>query len=72
MNTAVWIPDLFMKRVVEGRRTVDAVPPDEVPDLHELYGRAFAERYRELEARAARGELHLHRTVRAARCGARC
>ena len=62
MNTAVWIPDLFMARVeADGPWTLFS--PDEVPDLHEIYGRAFAERYREAEARAARGELHLHRTV---------
>ena len=65
MNTAVWIPDLFMQRVeADGPWTLFS--PDEVPDLHEIYGRAFAERYREAEARAARGELHLHRTVPAA------
>jgi ribonucleoside-diphosphate reductase alpha chain len=62
MNTAVWIPDLFMERVeADGPWTLFS--PDEVPDLHEIYGRAFADRYRQAEARAARGELHLHRTV---------
>jgi ribonucleoside-diphosphate reductase alpha chain len=64
MNTAVWIPDLFMARVAaDGPWTLFS--PDEVPELHETYGRAFAERYRAAEARAVRGEMHLHRTVQA-------
>ena len=45
MNTAHWIPDLFMQRVAEdGHWTLFS--PDEVPELHDLYGRAFAEKYR--------------------------
>ena len=44
MNTANWVPDLFMQRVAEdGQWTLFS--PDEVPELHDLYGRAFAERY---------------------------
>jgi ribonucleoside-diphosphate reductase alpha chain len=65
MNTAVWIPDLFMARVAADLPWT-LFSPDEVPDLHETYGRAFGERYRAAEARAARGELRLHRTVPAA------
>ncbi len=62
MNTANWIPDLFMKRVQEeGDWTLFS--PDEVPDLHELYGRRFEERYREYEAMAERGELRLVKKV---------
>lgn len=63
-NTAGWIPDLFMKRV-----SADAdwtlFSPDEVPDLHDLYGRAFEERYEEYERMADRGEIRLFRRVRA-------
>ncbi len=64
MNTANWIPDLFMKRVLADESWT-LLSPDEVPDLHELYGRAFEERYLEYEAMAGRGELRLHKTVSA-------
>jgi ribonucleoside-diphosphate reductase alpha chain len=64
MNTANWVPDLFMQRVEEnGPWTLFS--PDEVPDLHDLYGKAFAERYAVYEAKAQRGELRVSRTVRA-------
>ena len=64
MNTSNWIPDLFMKRVVtDGPWTLFS--PDEVPDLHGLYGRAFEKRYEEYEAKAARGEMALHKTIQA-------
>lgn len=64
MNSANWIPDLFMQRVAEdGDWTLFS--PDETPDLHDLVGAAFAERYRYYEACAARGELRVHRTLRA-------
>ena len=63
MNTANWVPDLFMQRVFDdGDWTLFS--PNEVPDLHDLYGRAFAERYAEYEALAAQGKL-LHKKVRA-------
>ncbi len=62
MNTANWIPDLFMKRVLaDGSWTLFS--PDEVPDLHDLYGRAFEERYEQYEAKAARGEIALFKTL---------
>jgi ribonucleoside-diphosphate reductase alpha chain len=65
MNTANWVPDLFMKRVMEdGQWTLFS--PDETPDLHELYGRAFEDRYLEYEAMARRGEMALFKTVPAA------
>ena len=64
MNTANWVPDLFMQRV-EGDGNWTLLSPDEVPDLHELFGRAFSERYAFYEAKAARGELHVTRTVKA-------
>ncbi|MDR2031590.1 MAG: ribonucleoside-diphosphate reductase subunit alpha [Azoarcus sp.] len=62
MNTANWIPDLFMERVMEnGEWTLFS--PDEVPELHEKYGRAFAEAYVACEERAARGEIRLFRKM---------
>jgi len=64
MNTANWVPDLFMQRVAEdGEWTLFS--PDETPELHNLYGREFAERYRAYEAKADRGELRVFRRVRA-------
>ncbi len=64
MNTANWIPDLFMKRVVQnGHWTL--FNPSDTPDLHDLYGRAFETRYAEYEAMADRGELPLHRRIEA-------
>jgi ribonucleoside-diphosphate reductase alpha chain len=64
MNTANWIPDLFMKRVKEnGQWTLFS--PSDVSDLHDLYGRAFEERYAEYEAMADRGELKLFKRVEA-------
>lgn len=64
MNTANWVPDLFMQRVEEDG-TWTLFSPDEVPDLHDLYGRAFAERYSHYEAIAAQGGLKISRTVKA-------
>jgi ribonucleoside-diphosphate reductase alpha chain len=64
MNTANWVPDLFMERVEEnGNWTLFS--PDEAPDLHDLYGDAFAIRYAFYEAKARRGEMQVTRTVRA-------
>ncbi|MEP5765063.1 MAG: ribonucleoside-diphosphate reductase subunit alpha [Halieaceae bacterium] len=62
MNTANWIPDLFMKRVFDGGDWT-LFSPNDVPDLHDLYGQAFEARYKEYEAKAASGELKLHKTV---------
>ncbi len=64
MNTANWVPDLFMQRVSAGADWT-LFSPDETPDLHDLYGPAFATRYAEYEAMAARGEIRVHRTVKA-------
>src|SRR4051794_30000993 len=62
MNTANWIPDLFMKRVMEnGEWTLFS--PSDAPDLHEKYGKAFENAYLEYEARAAGGELKLFKKV---------
>ena len=57
MNTANWIPDLFMKRM-EAREDWTLFRSNETPDLHDLYGSAFEERYIEYEAKAATGEIY--------------
>jgi ribonucleoside-diphosphate reductase alpha chain len=58
INTANWIPDLFMKRVeTDGQWTLFS--PDETPDLHDLYGKAFEERYIAYEKMADEGKLRL-------------
>jgi ribonucleoside-diphosphate reductase alpha chain len=64
MNTANWIPDLFMKRVFNGGEWT-LFSPNDVPDLHDLYGTAFEERYTQYEAMARNGELKLFKTVKA-------
>ena len=56
MNTANWIPDLFMKRM-EARGNWTLFRSNEVSDLHDLYGKAFEDRYSEYEAQAERGEI---------------
>ncbi len=62
MNIANWVPDLFMERVEQGANWT-LFSPDEAPDLHDLYGAAFAERYAFYEAKAQRRELKVTRTV---------
>ncbi|MCK0198631.1 ribonucleoside-diphosphate reductase subunit alpha [Ancylobacter sp. 6x-1] len=64
MNTANWVPDLFMERV-EANGTWTLFSPDETPDLHDLYGTAFKAAYEAYEARAGRGEMQVSRQVRA-------
>ena len=56
MNTANWVPDLFMKRMVD-RGTWTLFRTNEVPDLHDLYGSAFETRYCEYEQMAADGKI---------------
>lgn len=64
MNTANWIPDLFMKRVFDdGPWTLFS--PSEVPDLHDLTGTAFEERYQYYEELAGYGKIKLHKTIAA-------
>ncbi|MDR1424591.1 MAG: ribonucleoside-diphosphate reductase subunit alpha [Azoarcus sp.] len=64
MNTAHWIPDLFMERVLEnGEWTL--LSPVDAPELHEKYGRDFKEAYLAREAQVARGEIALFRKVSA-------
>ena len=65
MHTANWIPDLFIKRVRQnGPWTLFS--PDDVIDLHDLYGQAFEERYQQYERMAEEGEIPLYRRVSAA------
>ncbi|SCY94613.1 ribonucleoside-diphosphate reductase subunit alpha [Microvirga guangxiensis] len=64
MNTANWVPDLFMQRVAEdGIWTLFS--PDETPDLHDLYGPAFKTAYETYEAAAASGGMKVFKQVRA-------
>ncbi len=57
MNTANWVPDLFMKRM-EARENWTLFRSNEAPDLHELYGSAFEARYLEYEAKVKAGEMY--------------
>lgn len=56
MNTAAWVPDLFMKRVREGKEWT-LFSPDDAPELHSLYGEEFEEKYREYEEKVEEGEI---------------
>lgn len=56
MNTANWIPDLFMQRVAENKDWT-LFSPDDTPDLHDLYGKAFNDAYIAYEDKVARGEI---------------
>jgi len=64
MNTANWIPDLFMKRVMENREWT-LFSPSDVPDLHDKCGRAFEKAYIGYEEKVAKGELKLYRKIAA-------
>jgi ribonucleoside-diphosphate reductase alpha chain len=64
MNTANWIPDLFMKRV-EANATWTLFSPSDVPDLHHLYGAAFEKRYMEYEKMVEEGKIKLYKRVEA-------
>ncbi len=74
MNTANWVPDLFMRRVMEGaEHPQDAskgcwtlFSPATCPDLHDKFGKAFEAAYTRYEEKAARGEIKLFKTMRAA------
>src|SRR5688572_27958494 len=64
MNTANWVPDLLMRRVMEkGEWTLFS--PSNVPDLHDLFGEAFEKAYLQYEEKAARGEIKPARTIQA-------
>jgi ribonucleoside-diphosphate reductase alpha chain len=62
MNTANWIPDLFMKRVMENAEWT-LFSPSDAPDLHDKFGAAFEHAYLGCEAKVARGELKLHKKI---------
>jgi len=64
INTANWIPDLFMKRVLaDGQWTLFS--PEETPDLHHLYGKAFEKRYAEYEEMVQLNAIKMHKTISA-------
>ncbi len=62
MNTANWVPDLFMKRVMENQDWTLFSPAD-CPDLHDKFGKAFEETYLGYEAKAAMGQLKLFKKL---------
>ena len=64
MNTANWIPDLFMQRLVKDDKWT-LFSPSETGDLHDLYGGDFENRYIEYEAMAARGEIKTFKSIKA-------
>jgi ribonucleoside-diphosphate reductase alpha chain len=64
MNTANWVPDLFLKRVSEDKKWTLFTPSD-TPDLHDLYGLAFEKRYEEYEAQTQTGEIEFFKEVEA-------
>lgn len=64
MNTANWVPDLLMKRI-EQNANWTLFTPDEVPDLHDLYGDAFEKAYVAYEALAAQGKIKNYKTISA-------
>ncbi len=64
MNTANWVPDLFMKRVFDDKQWT-LFSPNDVPDLHDLYGPAFEQRYAEYEKMADTGEIKFFKRVAA-------
>jgi ribonucleoside-diphosphate reductase alpha chain len=64
MNTANWIPDLFMRRVME-KGTWTLFSPNDTPDLHDTFGKEFEKIYVAYEAKVARGELKPSRTLQA-------
>ena len=64
MNTANWVPDLFMERVFEGKKWT-LFTPNETPELHDLSGEAFREKYEEYEKLAQEGKLKAYKEVEA-------
>jgi ribonucleoside-diphosphate reductase alpha chain len=65
MNTANWVPDLFMKRVMEGGEWT-LFSPSTCPDLHDAFGADFERRYTAYEEKARTGQIKLFKTVKAA------
>jgi ribonucleoside-diphosphate reductase alpha chain len=64
MNTANWIPDLFMKRVQDGGEWT-LFSPNDVPDLHDAYGKDFEERYARYEEMTRTGQMKLYKRIAA-------
>jgi ribonucleoside-diphosphate reductase alpha chain len=64
MNTANWVPDLFMKRVFDGGEWT-LFSPSDVPDLHDLYGKPFEQRYTEYERMCDNGQMRLYKRIQA-------
>tara|TARA_Y100000590_G_scaffold16464_1_gene19835 strand:- start:1233 stop:4091 length:2859 start_codon:yes stop_codon:yes gene_type:complete len=62
MNTANWVPDLFMKRVFEAKPWT-LFSPNDTPDLHDLYGKDFEERYEHYESLTQSGEIEFYKKV---------
>ncbi|MDB9898783.1 ribonucleoside-diphosphate reductase subunit alpha [Gammaproteobacteria bacterium] len=62
MNTANWVPDLFMKRVEQGKNWT-LFSPGETPELHDLIGKDFEKKYEEYERKAAAGEMDQHKSL---------
>lgn len=64
MNTASWIPDLFMKRVISDENWY-MFSPDETPELHEIYGTEFNKKYDEYVKKGLKGELNTFKEISA-------
>ena len=62
MNTANWVPDLFMKRVEQDREWT-LFSPGETPELHDLIGKEFEDKYEEYEEKAKKGEMGQYKSV---------
>lgn len=62
MNTANWIPDLFMKRMMNNENWT-LFSPDETPELHHVYGKAFETKYIEYEQKAEQGQINKYKTL---------
>ncbi len=62
MNTANWVPDLFMERVADEAEWT-LFSPEETPELHELIGQKFRAQYEAYEAKAERGEIKLFKRI---------
>lgn len=64
INTASWIPDLFMKRLLANDKWT-FFSPEETPELHHLYGKAFEQKYIEYEQKVERGEIKQFKQIEA-------
>ncbi len=62
MNTAVWIPDEFMKRVLE-QKNWTLFSPEEVPELHHIFGKEFELKYKEYEEKARQGKIRKFKEI---------